>query len=345
MPNKVSNDRRRWSNELIYSGVLMAALGGMFLVYQHYKKKEKKKNKAASLCTTYGSRDSALSDLSESQYKNRQEHQQEKDRQAGKQEEGQQQGQQGQQEVDRQTGEEGRQEGQQGQQEGHQKVAEVCEQQCSRDQYLAILKETISAMEHSIRVLATKEDKLRKENTPDTTISEILNSDYKKEVYEARKISLEKHKTTEEQFLLAADKYNDEEIMEQRHKIEKIECALKGEPIPLPPDKIAMIPKEFTLDVLITLFEELFGRISASHRETMEEVKRQLGNSPEEEIQTLCNTRNAKKDLETRTDIFKKFKIDEKVLDLAMQRYMHEPRLQETMMALQNKQQQLNKGL
>lgn len=344
MPNKVSNDRRTWSNELIYSGVLMAALGGMFLVYQHYKKKNKKKNKAASLCTTYDSRDAALSDPSESQYKIRQEHQQEKDCQIGQQEKDRQpvEGrQEGQQEKEGRT-EEGRQEGRQ---EGQQKVEEVREQQCSRDQYLAILKETINAMENSIRVLASKEDKLRKENTPDKTISEILNNDYKKEVYEARKISLEKHKTTEEQFLLAADKYNDEEIIEQRTKIEKIECALKGEPIPLPPDKIAMIPKEFTLDVLITLFEELFGRISTSHRETMEEVKRQLANSPEEEIQTLCNTRNVKKDLEIRTDIFKKYKIDEKVLDLAMQRYMHEPRLQETMMALQNKQQQLNKPL
>jgi len=340
MPEKASSDSEQTSNDGgNYARLAVIGIGcvaASYYLYQHYKGKHKKK--PASIVGSYGSGTAVHMDrghnrLSEDrlQESRQEEGRQEGCKQEGCHEEGRQQ--EGRQEISRKETSEPKK-----------KIETTCQNQCSRDQYLAILKETISAMEISIRNLAHKEKKFKKDGIDPDTIAKKLNATYIEYVEAARKRALEKHNTTEEQVFIASNKYVDEEILAQTKKIEKIQAALRGEPIELTADQLAIIPDNFTIDRLMELFQELFERIAAAHQETQEEVKRQLANSSDGEYNQLCNTINANKTLEIRTDIFAKYNITENILDVAMQKYMHEPRLQKKMMTLQKKQQQTYMG-
>jgi len=342
MPEKASNDSEQIPNDsgnythLAVVGIGCAAVGGYYL-YRRYKRKQKKK-KPEPICGTYGAGTAVFMDRNHN-------HLSQDGPQESRQEEGRQEGckQEGGHEEGRQQ--EGRQEvSQKETSDPKKKIEKTCQNQCSRDQYLAILKETISAMEISIRNLAHKEKKFKKQGIDEDTIAKKLNATYIEYVDGARKRALEKHNTTEKQVLIASNKYVDDEILGQTKKIEKIQAALKGEPIELTADQLAIIPDNFTIDRLMELFQELFERIATAHQETQEEVKRQLANSSDGEYNQLCNTINANKTLEIRTDLFAKYNITENILDVAMQKYMHEPRLQKKMMTLQKKQQQTYMG-
>jgi len=206
---------------------------------------------------------------------------------------------------------------------------------CSREQYLQVLKDQVQTIEETIKNLAFEEENLRSRNEPHDKIMEKLNKSYHSIVSKAMKQSFKRNKTTDESYRLADEKYNDNEIMEYRSKKQKIEAALRGDQIELTEEQLAQIPKHFTIEKIIELFKEFGSQLRESHNRTMKEIEVKLGNNNTEEFKQMCTSKNLIEDEKIRTNIFKKYKIEEKILDLAMQRHMHDPRLQQTMVEIQ----------
>merc|ERR1719397_830542 len=190
-------------------------------------------------------------------------------------------------------------------------------------------------MEDTIKDLAYEEENLRSHNEPNEKIMEKLNKRYSSAVKKAIEQSFKRNKITDESCRLAGDLYNDNEIMEYRSKIRKIEAALRGDEITLTEEQLAKIPEHFTIEKIIELFREFGSQLRESHNRTMKEIEVKLGNSNTEEFKQRCTQKNRIEDEKIRTNIFKKYKIEEKILDLAMQRHMHDPRLQQTMLDIQ----------
>jgi hypothetical protein len=121
-----------------------------------------------------------------------------------------------------------------------------------------------------------------------------------------------------------------------------INNALMGGVPPPDPEDLAKQPVWLTVEKVIEIFTAMMETMTQSMVETVDEVSaKHAGPPPHEEV----NQRYMEKISEVKDTILDKYKLDEKMLDVAMLKYANDPTLANVMIELQSRQEQKFKEL
>lgn len=195
----------------------------------------------------------------------------------------------------------------------------------SREKLIRLLNEWAQGTQTIINHLATEEQRLSEKNLEETQIMESLHTYYEQEIENMKINSLKKYNMTSSECSQSLEMYkNDSEVLILYTRIEQINATLMGTPASLTKSQLALIPESLTIDRLIELCSELVKVRQCS----ILEAQMNFDSSHETTLSTLVGKIYQEKISELKRNFFEKFGITEEILDLALQKYLHHPKLQ-----------------
>jgi hypothetical protein len=207
-----------------------------------------------------------------------------------------------------------------------------------RDQLVAMFRDMVTGMQEVIFHLAKMEQHMRQQKVSQEELVATLSTQYRDQMQRIQIKAFEKYKTNEEQAERASEKYHDDpEFKELLHQMDVLNNALTAGVPPPDPEKLAKLPASLTCDRTIEIFTDIMETMTEAMVSSVMTVKEKHAPNPppQAEIDQLYLDKiKACKD-----DVLLKYQLDSEMLDIALQKYASDPRLSETMMALQSKQQ------
>lgn len=208
----------------------------------------------------------------------------------------------------------------------------------SREHLVAMFKDIVADMDALIFQLARREHQLRNKNVDKQSLLSELSQAYQESMTHIQHKAFAKYETTEQMAEQAVVKYeSDPDFQQVRARMDLINNALMGGVPPPDPEQLAKQPDWLTVEKVIEIFTDMMEAMTQSMVESVEEVKAKHtdGPPPSEEV----NQRYLEKITKVKDSVLLRYKLDEKMLDVAMLKYANDPTLANVMIELQTKQE------
>lgn len=203
----------------------------------------------------------------------------------------------------------------------------------SKNKLILILKELYQGMTITIQQLS-QDPKFQQQGIPEEEMAKNLQKYFKIRVGQMRKVLYTENKTTDEEFNQTLEKYKeDKEISKLCVRIAKVNKALQIKQDPLTEAELAQIPEGLTVERLIEMMQEMDSSMYKMQMELM--LMQEAQTTPPS---SLFRQQCQQKVMDLQSSIFAKYEVDEDITTLAMQKYSMDPKLQNAIMELQQRQ-------
>lgn len=211
-------------------------------------------------------------------------------------------------------------------------------EELGRDQLVAMFRDMVTGMQEVIFGLAKMEQQMRQQKVSQEEMQAALSTQYRDQMQRIQIRAFEKYNTDEEQAEKASEKYHDDsEFKKLLHQMEVLNDALTAGVPPPDPDKLAKLPASLTVDKTIEIMTDIMESLTQAMEDSVNAVKAKHAPlpPPPAEIDAMY----LEKIKVCKERVLHTYELDSEMLDIALQKYATNPKLSETIVNLQSKQQ------